>query len=72
MRAPREAIELFVWRAAREIGALSASLGGLDGIVFTGGIGENCAPIRAAIAAGMAWLGLTLDDAANRSRQHPP
>ncbi len=61
----REAIELFVYRAAREIGALGASLGGLDGIVFTGGIGENSAVIRAAIAARMGWLGLTLDAAAN-------
>jgi len=61
------AIELFVWRAAREIGALAASLGGLDGIVFTGGIGENSPPIRAAIADSMAWLGLTLDDPANRA-----
>jgi acetate kinase len=60
-----EAVALFVWRAAREIGALSASLGGLDGIVFTGGIGENSAVIRAAIAARMGWLGLTLDAAAN-------
>jgi acetate kinase len=63
----RAAIELFVWCAAREIGALSASLGGLDGIVFTGGIGENAHRIRAAIAARMAWLGLTLDDVANRA-----
>ena len=63
----KAAVELFVWRAAREIGALAASLGGLDGIVFTGGIGENSPPIRAAIAARMDWLGLTLDDAANRA-----
>lgn len=62
----REAIELFVYRAAREIGALSASLGGLDGIVFTGGIGENAPTIRAAIAARLAWQGLALDEAANR------
>ena len=60
-----EAIELFVYRAAREIGALSASLGGLDGVVFTGGIGENSADVRAAIVARMGWLGLTLDAAAN-------
>jgi acetate kinase len=63
----KAAVELFVWRAAREIGSLAASLGGLDGIVFTGGIGENSAPIRAAIAARMAWLGLALEDAANRA-----
>ena len=47
----KEAIELFVYRAAREIGALSASLGGLDGIVFTGGIGENSPAIRQAAIA---------------------
>jgi acetate kinase len=63
----KAAVELFVWRGAREIGSLAASLGGLDGIVFTGGIGENSPPIRAAIAARMAWLGLALEDAANRA-----
>jgi acetate kinase len=63
--AAKEAIELFVYRAVREVGALSASLGGLDGIVFTGGIGENSPAIRAAIAAKLAWLGLSLDEAAN-------
>lgn len=63
----KEAIELFVYRAAREIGALSASLGGLDGIVFTGGIGENAPTIRAAIAARLAWQGLALDEAANEA-----
>jgi acetate kinase len=63
--AAKEAIDLFVWRAARQIGALSASLGGLDGIVFTGGIGENSPAIRAAIAARLGWLGIVLDAAAN-------
>lgn len=63
----KEAIELFVWRAVREIGALSAALGGLDGIIFTGGIGENSAVIRAAIAARMDWLGLALDTTANQA-----
>lgn len=63
--AAKEAIELFVYRAAREIGALSASLAGLDGIVFTGVIGENAPLIRAAIAARLNWLGLSLDEDAN-------
>ena len=60
-----EAIELFVWRAAREIGALVSSMGGVDGIVFTAGIGENDPAIRAAIAARLGWLGLRFDEAAN-------
>jgi acetate kinase len=63
----QEAVELFVFRIVREIGALSASLGGLDGLVFTGGIGENSAEIRERVAARLGWLGLTLDAAANRA-----
>ena len=59
------AIELFCYRATREIGSLAAALGGLDALVFTGGIGEHAAPIRATIVRNAAWLGLTLDDAAN-------
>lgn len=61
----REAIAIFVHRAARGIGALAATLGGLDGIVFTAGVGENAAPIRAAILERCAWLGVALDPAAN-------
>jgi acetate kinase len=56
-----EAIALFVHRIIREIGSLVAALGGLDGLVFTAGIGENDAATRAEVAAGCAWLGLTLD-----------
>jgi acetate kinase len=59
------AVDYFVYRAAREIGALSAVLGGLDGLVFTAGIGENSAEIRARIAGASAWLGLDLDTDAN-------
>ena len=59
------AIELFTFRVIREIGALTASMGGLDGIVFTAGIGENAPPVRAAIAQGLAWAGLELDGEAN-------
>lgn len=62
----REAIDLFVFRVARNIGALAASLGGIDGIVFTAGIGENSPAIRALIAERLSWLGLSLDDAANQ------
>ncbi|MBY8826551.1 acetate/propionate family kinase [Hephaestia mangrovi] len=61
----KAAVELFVYRVAREAGALASSLGGLDGIVFTAGIGENAAPVRAAICRRLAWLGVALDDAAN-------
>jgi acetate kinase len=61
----REAIELFAFRAARETGALVASLGGLDGLVFTAGIGEHAPAIRTAICARLAWLGIEIDEAAN-------
>lgn len=61
----REAIELFVHRIVREVGALTAVLGGLDHLVFTAGIGEHAAPVREAICAGSGWLGLALDPAAN-------
>ena len=63
--AAREAVALFVFRLAREAGALASSLGGLDGFVFTAGIGEHAAPIRAAACERLAWLGLVLDPAAN-------
>jgi acetate kinase len=61
----KEAVDLFVYRAVREIGSLAAALGGLNAIVFTGGIGENAAPIRAAICRESSWLGVELDEAAN-------
>jgi acetate kinase len=60
-----KAIELFVYRVVREAGSLAASLGGLDGLVFTAGIGENDPEIRAKIAAGCAWLGVELDENRN-------
>jgi acetate kinase len=65
-----EAIALFCYRAVREIGAIVAALGGLDAVVFTAGIGERAAPIRSRIAAGLAWLGLDLDETANAT--HAP
>jgi acetate kinase len=58
-------VDLFVYRIVRELGSLAAALGGLDALVFTGGIGENAAPIRARVCRGASWLGLDLDDAAN-------
>ncbi len=62
-----QAIELFVWRIGREAGALTAVLGGLDGLVFTAGIGERSAEIRERVCARAGWLGIALDDAANRA-----
>lgn len=60
-----EALELFTFRIAGEVARLATTLGGLDAIVFTAGIGENQPRIRAAVAKRLEWLGLTLDDAAN-------
>ena len=61
----RLAIDYFVYRIAKEMGALAAALGGLDGLVFTAGIGENSAPIRKAVIERAAWLGFALDEPAN-------
>ena len=60
------AIDLYCYRIARELGSLSAALGGLDALVFTGGVGENAVPIRARVCGDAAWLGLELDAEANR------
>jgi len=59
------AIDLYCYRIGRELGSLSAALQGLDAIVFTGGIGENAAAIRARVCRDAAWLGVALDEAAN-------
>lgn len=67
----REALALFAYRIARETGSLAVALGGLDAFVFTGGIGENAAAIRASVCATLAFLGLDLDperNAEGRSR----
>ncbi|MFK7791493.1 MAG: acetate/propionate family kinase [Devosiaceae bacterium] len=64
-RHAKEAINYFVFRIRRELGGMTAVLGGLDALVFTGGIGENAAPIRKRVCDGFNWLGLTIDDAAN-------
>jgi acetate kinase len=61
----RFAIDVFCYCTARWIGSLAAALGGLDGVVFTAGVGENAAPIRSAICRACGWLGLELDEAAN-------
>ena len=61
----RLAIDLFVYRIGRELGSLAAALGGVDAIVFTAGVGENSAEIRARVCRAARWLGVELDDAAN-------
>jgi len=63
----RLAVDYFVYRAAKEIGALTAVLGGLDGLVFTAGIGENDATIRRRICETCSWLGVRLDTEANEA-----
>jgi acetate kinase len=61
------AIEYFVYRVGLNAGMLAAALNGLDAFVFTAGIGENSAAIRARVAEKLGWLGVTLDAAANKS-----
>jgi len=73
--AAREAVDVFVYRIARELGSLAAAAGGLDVLVFTGGIGEHAADIRARVCAQAAWLGVRLDADANAThgpRLHAP
>jgi acetate kinase len=62
-----QAVDLFVWHISRALGALSATLGGLDALVFTAGIGERSPEIRQKICALAGWLGIALDEAANRA-----
>jgi acetate kinase len=61
----RLAVDYFVYQAAKEIGSLAAVLGGIDGLVFTAGIGENSAEIRKRIVHASAWLGVELDEDEN-------
>jgi len=61
----RLAVDYFVYQAAKQIGALAAVLGGIDGLVFTAGIGENSVEIRRRIGLSCAWLGIELDAEAN-------
>ena len=63
--AAREAVDLFVYRIGRELGSLVAALGGLDALVFTGGIGEHAWQIRSRVCQGARWIGITVDEAAN-------
>ncbi|QDT93618.1 acetate/propionate family kinase [Gimesia algae] len=66
----REAVELFVYQIHKAIGGLSAVLSGLDTLVFTGGIGEHAAPVRAMICEGLEHLGVRFDPACNRRHEH--
>ena len=65
--AAKEAVDLFVYRIGRELGSLAAALGGLDALVFTAGIGEHAAEIRARVCKDAAWIGVSLDDKANEA-----
>jgi acetate kinase len=60
-----EAVDLFVYRLSRELGSMAAALGGLDALVFTGGIGENASYIRQKVCEAARWLGVSLDADAN-------
>jgi acetate kinase len=62
-----EAIDLFVYRIGRELGSLGAALGGLNALVFTGGIGEHAPAIRARVCKDATWLGVELDGVANNA-----
>jgi acetate kinase len=61
------AVELFCYQTRKAIGALAAVLGGLDALVFAGGIGESAAPVRSEVCAGLAYLGVELDAARNEA-----
>jgi acetate kinase len=61
----KEAVDRFCYRIVREIGSLAAAVGGLDALVFTGGIGKHAAPVREQVCRQLSWLGLELDAAAN-------
>ena len=63
----RRALDYFVYRIVRETGSLAAAMGGIDGFVFTAGVGENSPDIRARVCARLTWLGVRLDHDANRA-----
>ena len=70
-RDARLAIEMFCYSVRKQVAAMAAVLGGLDTLVFTGGIGENDAQVRAEICAGLAWMGVSLDDSRNDAASTP-
>jgi acetate kinase len=63
--AAREAVDLFTFRAAQDVAVMANTLGGLDCLVFTGGIGEHSKEIRSEIGERLAWLGVRIDPVAN-------
>lgn len=65
-----EALSLYAYRIAREIGSLAAALGGLDQLIFTAGVGENAAYVREQVVRQCAWLGIVLDSDANDRNAH--
>lgn len=65
--AAREAVDLFVYRIGRELGSLIAALGGLDALVFTGGIGEHAWQVRSGVCRDAKWIGVGIDESANRT-----
>jgi acetate kinase len=67
----RLAIEMFCYSVRRQLGAMIAALGGIDVLVFTGGIGEHDARVRRAVCAGLGWAGIALDAARNRAAADP-
>ncbi len=66
----QQAVDLFCYRISRELGSLAAALGGLDALVFTGGIGEHAVQIRKKVCAAAEWLGIELDQNANQSNSY--
>lgn len=67
--AAREALDYFVFRIRREIGGLAAAMGGIDALVFCGGIGENSRLVRREVCAEMEWIGIALDPARNEANE---
>ena len=70
-RDARLAIKMFCYSVRKQVAAMIAVLGGLDMLVFTGGIGENDAQVRAEICAGLSWIGVSLDASRNRAANNP-
>ncbi len=62
-----QAVAYFVYAMTKVVGAYASVLGGLDALVFTAGIGENSAPVRAGLCRALGWLGVALDEAANQT-----
>ena len=67
--AAKAAIDYFVFRIRREIGALAASMSGLDALIFCGGIGENSRLVRARVCEDMAWIGIAIDPQRNAANE---